>query len=221
MSTNMGAKPHRKEYMLTITESARKKIRALMEAEDRPGAGLRVAVVGEGPASVRYELAFATEENKEAGDTVVDIDGLMVYVDAESAPKLQGATVDFVEGVYESGFKIDNPNVGWKDPIAAAVQRVIDTRINPGVAAHGGSVTLLDVKDGIAYITFGGGCHGCGMADMTLKQGVAVAIQEAVPEIRQVLDTTDHAGGTNPYYKGAQRGAPPWSDEQIDPFSHH
>jgi Fe/S biogenesis protein NfuA len=59
------------------------------------------------------------------------------------------------------------------------------------------------------------------MADMTLKQGVAVAIQEAVPEIRQVLDTTDHAGGANPYYKGAQRGAPPWSDEQIDPFSHH
>ncbi len=206
--------------MLTITESAKKKILALIEAEGQPDAGLRVAVTGDSPADLRYELAFATEENKEAGDMIIDVDGLKIYVDAESAPNLQGATVDFVEGVYQSGFKIDNPNIGWKDPIAAAVQRVIDTRINPGVAAHGGSVTLLDVKDGIAYITFGGGCHGCGMATMTLKQGVAVAIQEAVPEIRQVLDSTDHAGGTNPYYQASHGGAPPWSDEQIDPFSY-
>lgn len=217
----MGVKPHRKEQMLTITESAKKKLLALMEAEGQPGVGLRVAVTGGGPAGPRYELAFATEEDKEAGDTVIDADGFNVYVDAESAPKLQGATVDFIEGVYESGFKIDNPNIGWKDSVAEAVQRVIDTRINPGVASHGGSVTLLDVKDGIAYITFGGGCHGCGMADMTLKQGVAVAIQEAVPEIRQVLDTTDHAGGTNPYYQASNRGAPPWSDEQLDPFNHY
>jgi len=70
-------------------------------------------------------------------------------------------------------------------------------------------VLLLDVKDGIAHITFWGGCHGCGMADMTLKQGVAVTIQEAVPEIRQVLDTTDHAGGTNPYYQASKGGASP------------
>lgn len=207
--------------MLTITESAKKKILELSEAEGQQGVGVRVAIAGGGPASFRYELAFMAEENKEADDTVIDAGGFRVYVDAESAPKLQGATVDFVEGIYESGFKIDNPNTGWEDPVAAAVQRVIDTRINPGVAAHGGSVTLLDVKDGIAYITFGGGCHGCGMADMTLKQGVAVAIQEAVPEIRQVLDTTDHAGGTNPYYQASNRGAPPWSDEQLDPFNHY
>ena len=195
--------------MLTITESAKKKILELMEAEEQPGVGLRVAVTGGGPAPPRYELAFATEEDKGAGDTVIDADGFKVYVDAESASKLQGATVDFIEGIYEGGFKIDNPNVGWEDPVVAAVQRVIDTRINPGVASHGGHVTLLDVKDGIAYITFGGGCHGCGMADVTLKQGIAVTIQEAVPEIRQVLDTTDHAGGANPYYQPSNGGASP------------
>lgn len=205
----MGVKPHRKAKMLTITESAKKKVLALMEAEGQQGLGLRVAVAGAGPVSFRYELAFMAEEDKGAGDTVIDAGGFKVYVDAESAPKLQGATVDFVEGIYESGFKIDNPNAGWKDPVAAAVQRVIDTRINPGVATHGGYVTLLDVKDGIAYIAFGGGCHGCEMVDVTLKQGIDVMIREAVPEIRQILDTTDHAGGTNPYYRSSEGGASP------------
>ena len=192
--------------MLTITDSAKQKILALMKAETQPGVGVRVAVTGGGPGSFRYGLGFMDEKDKGADDTVIDAGNFNVYVDAESAPKLQGATVDFIEGVHQSGFKIDNPNSGWKDPVAAAVQRVIDTRINPGVASHGGSVTLLDVKDGIAYIAFGGGCHGCGMADMTLKQGVAAAIQEAVPEIRQVLDTTDHASGTNPYYQASESG---------------
>ena len=202
----MGVKPHRKEQMLTITESAKKKILELMEAETQPGVGVRVAVTGGGPGSFRYGLGFMAEQDKGADDTVIDDDSFKVYVDVESASKLQGATVDFIEGINGSGFKIDNPNFGWKDPVAAAVQRVIDARINPGVASHGGYVTLLDVKDGIAYITFGGGCHGCGMADVTLKQGVAVMIQEAVPEIRQVLDTTDHAGGTNPYYQASESG---------------
>jgi len=203
--------------MLTITESAKKKILELMKAENEPGIGVRVMVTGGTPGSFRYGLGFMADKDKAVADTVIDAGDFKLYVDAESVPKLDGATVDFIQGVYESGFKIDNPNSGWKDPVAAAVQRVIDTRINPGVAAHGGHVTLLDVKDGIAYIAFGGGCHGCGMADMTLKQGVAAAIQEAVPEIRQVLDTTDHASGTNPYYQ-SKKGAPPWSDQQIDPF---
>jgi Fe/S biogenesis protein NfuA len=202
----MGVKPHRKEQMLTITESAKKKIIELMEAESQSGIGVRVVVTGGGPGSFRYGLGFMAETDKGADDTVIDAGRFKVYVDAESAPKLEGATVDFIEGIDQSGFKIENPNSGWKDPVAAAVQGVIDARINPGVAAHGGYVTLLDVKDGIAYITFGGGCHGCGMADMTLKQGVAVAIREAVPEIREVLDTTDHAGGTNPYYQASKSG---------------
>ncbi|NJD69162.1 MAG: iron-sulfur cluster assembly accessory protein [Candidatus Methylomirabilota bacterium] len=192
--------------MLTITESAKKKILELMKAESQSDIGVRVMVTGGGPGSFRYGLGFMANKDKGTDDTVIDAGSFKVYVDAESAPKLQGATVDFIEGVYQSGFKIDNPNSGWKDPVAAAVQRVIDTRINPGVAAHGGHVTLLEVKDGIAYIAFGGGCHGCGMADMTLKQGVATAIQEAVPEIRQVLDTTDHASGANPYYRATQSG---------------
>ena len=78
---------------------------------------------------------------------------------------------------------------------------MIDKKINPGLAMHRGFVSLLEVKENIAYISFGGGCQGCGLIDVTMKQGVEVTIQEAVPQIKQVLDTTDHTGGTNPYHQ--------------------
>ncbi len=77
------------------------------------------------------------------------------------------------------------------------------------IASHRGQVTLLDVKDGVAYIEFGGGCQGCGMANMTLKHGVDAMIREAIPEIKQVLDTTDHAAGKNPYYRRTDAGVSP------------
>lgn len=148
--------------MITITDSAKKKILELMQAESQPDIGVRVLVTGGSPGSFRYGLGFMAGKDKAADDTVIDAGGFKVYVDAESAPKLQGATVDFIEGINQSGFKIDNPNSGWKDPVAAAVQRVIDTRINPGVASHGGSVTLLDVKDGIATSRSGAGATAVG-----------------------------------------------------------
>lgn len=192
--------------MLTITDSAKKKFISLLEAEEESGQALRVAVKGRGPGGFRYELGFVGEDDKGAEDIVIDAGGLRVFIDPESAPKLQGATVDFVDGITESGFRIDNPNSGWDNPKAAVVQQVIDNQINPAVASHGGHVTLLDVKDDIAYIALGGGCQGCGMADVTLKQGIEVMIKEAVPEIRQIVDTTDHAGGSNPYYQPAKGG---------------
>ncbi|MFQ5882561.1 MAG: iron-sulfur cluster assembly accessory protein [Candidatus Methylomirabilales bacterium] len=195
--------------MLSITDSAKKKILALMEAEEQKGLVLRVAITGRGPGGFRYELQFVGEGEKEAEDTVIDAGGFQVFVDPESAPNLQGATVDYVDGIYESGFKIDNPNSVWTDSKAKAVQEVIDMQVNPAVASHGGHVTLLDVKDDIAYIALGGGCQGCGMVDVTLKQGIDVMIKEAVPEIRQIIDTTDHAAGNNPYYQPSEGGQSP------------
>ncbi len=192
--------------MLIISDAAKQRISGLLAAEDRHSLALRVAIVGRGPGGFQYKLGFVREEEKGADDTVVEAGSLKVFVDPESAPNLQGATIDFIEGIFESGFKIDNPNSVWTNPKAIAIQRVLDTQINPGVAAHGGYVTLLDVKDDIAYIALGGGCQGCGMADVTLKQGIEVMIREAVPEIRQIVDTTDHASGTNPYYQPAKGG---------------
>ncbi len=193
--------------MLTISDAAKKRILTLLTGEDRQGLALRVAVAGRGPGGFQYKLGFDREKGPE--DTVVNAGGFEVFIDPESAPNLQGATLDFVEGLYQSGFRIENPNPLWTDPKAVAVQQVLDTQINPGVAAHGGYVALLDVKDDIAYIALGGGCQGCGMADVTLKQGIEVMIREAVPEIRQIVDTTDHASGTNPYYQPAKGGQSP------------
>ncbi|KRT70357.1 MAG: hypothetical protein XU15_C0005G0088 [candidate division NC10 bacterium CSP1-5] len=197
--------------MLTITDAAKKKVLALLEGEEQKDLALRVAIRGRGPGGFRYELQFVGAGERAAEDTVVNAGGFDVLVDPESAPNLKGATVDFLDGVTESGFKVDNPNPLWTDPRAQAVQDAIDTQINPGVASHGGHVALLDVKDNIAYIALGGGCQGCGMADVTLKQGIEVLLKEAVPEIRQVIDTTDHAAGKNPFYQPSKGGTSPFA----------
>jgi Fe/S biogenesis protein NfuA len=197
--------------MVTITEAARKKILGLLEAEEQKNLALRMAVRGRGPGGFRYEMQFVGQDERGTEDTVVDAGDFQVLVDPESAPNLKGATVDFVDGAYESGFKIENPNPLWTDPKAQAVQDIIDKQVNPGVAMHGGNVSLLDVKDDIAYIQLGGGCQGCGMVDVTLRQGIEVLIKEAVPAIRQVVDTTDHAAGGNPYYQPAKGGQSPFA----------
>ena len=91
------------------------------------------------------------------------------------------------------------------DEIRNRVQQVIDTRINPAVASHGGFIGLIDVQGNTVYIQLGGGCQGCGMADVTLKQGIEVEIRAAVPEVGEILDTTDHAAGRNPYYTPSRK----------------
>jgi len=195
--------------MLTISDSAKNRITTLLASQERRGLALRLAITGRGPGGWQYQLGFVREEDKGAEDVVVDAGDFLVLIDPDTAPHLNGSTVDFLEGLYGSGFKIDNPNPLWTDPKAVAIQQVLDTQINPAVAGHGGHVALLDVKDDVAYIALGGGCQGCGMADVTLKQGIEVIIREAVPEIRQIIDTTDHASGTNPYYQPAKGGQSP------------
>ncbi len=91
------------------------------------------------------------------------------------------------------------------DEIRNRVQQVLDTRINPAVAAHGGHVGLIDVQGNSVFIQLGGGCQGCGQADVTLKQGIEVEIRAAVPEVGEILDTTDHAAGRNPYYTPSKK----------------
>jgi Fe/S biogenesis protein NfuA len=84
--------------------------------------------------------------------------------------------------------------------LKSRVQELIDTMINPAVAGHGGYVELIDVQDSRVYLQMGGGCQGCGAADVTLKSGIERLIKEELPEVSEVLDTTDHSSGTNPYY---------------------
>jgi len=194
--------------MVTVTDLAKAKILELMKAEKRDDLALQFGIDGRGPNGFVYRLRFAESSDRSPTDTIVSLDGIDVLIDEESAPHLKGATLDFVDGPGGSGFKIDNPNPLWSDERAIAVQRVIDDHINPAVSMHGGHVTLLDYKDGAVYIALGGGCQGCGMVDVTLKQGIEVMIREAVPEVREIIDTTDHAGGRNPFYQPAKGGGP-------------
>src|SRR6266508_11434 len=200
--------------IVTFTEAARDKVLEILDNQDLRGrAAIRIAIQGRGAGGFNYSMALEEDSTPEPTDTLLDEGDFKVLVDADTLPKLHGATVDFVGQLMGGGFRIENPNPIWQDPLAQAVQRLIDTEINPGVASHGGHVELIDVKDNKVYVALGGGCQGCGMVDVTLRQGIETLIREQLPQIEGVVDTTDHAGGTNPYYqptKGAPEDAGPY-----------
>jgi Fe/S biogenesis protein NfuA len=190
--------------MLTVTEAAKRKILSVIQGHGKPGDGLRIAIVGRSSAGFTYDMQLVEEGDAEAEDIVVDVGDFAVIVDPESAPYMRDVVIDYVEDLQQSGFRIGNPNPIWTDPQAMAIQELLDTQINPAVASHGGHIELVDVHDNIVYIRFGGGCQGCGMVSVTLNQGVEQAIREAFPEIREIVDVTDHAAGTNPYYQSSK-----------------
>lgn len=196
--------------MLTFTDKARDWIQQVIESQSDPGWRVRLGIAGRGPGGWMYDMGLMHLDEAKPDDIVVDNGVFLTHVDPASAKNLQGAVVDLVSSQGQTGLKIENPNPLWTDPVAIAVQQVLDEEVNPNVASHGGFVQLLDVKEGIAYVRLGGGCHGCGMAKVTLKQGVEVAIRKAVPQVKSVLDTTDHAQGANPYYQPAGGGASPF-----------
>ncbi len=185
---------------LTITDAARERIAQVMESKGLGGQSLRVSIQGRGPTGWQYGMSFEGPEGRREDDAVMDADGLTVVMDPETLKRAGGSKIDFAEG----GFQIENPNPAWDDPRAQMIQDLLDTQINPAVARHGGFVQLMDVQGDTAYVLLGGGCQGCGMVDVTLKQGIEVLIKEALPDIERVVDTTDHAGGTNPYYEPAK-----------------
>jgi len=198
--------------IVVVTDAAREKIYEIMDVQNIRGRGaIRIGINGRGPNGFNYSMALEEDVEPETGDVVQDEGEFKVLVEGQSVEKLRGATVDFVGQLVGGGFRIDNPNSVWDDPLAAEIQSLIDSQINPGVASHGGFVELLDVKDNRVFVRMGGGCQGCGMASVTLKQGVEVLIKQQFPAIESVVDTTDHAGGENPYYqpaKGAQGASP-------------
>jgi Fe/S biogenesis protein NfuA len=188
------------ENLLTMTPAAREKIDGVREFNEFPEAVLRIRILGREGQRFQYEIALEDPRDRTDDDLVVDLDGLSVVLDPITAADLTGSTVDLDAEITGGGLRIDNPNEGWQDPLARAVQEVLDRQINPGVGSHGGMVTLVEVRDGAAYLRFGGGCQGCAAVDVTLKHGVETAIRAAVPQVTAIVDATDHEAGTNPYY---------------------
>lgn len=196
--------------MIQVTEAARKKIDALTKDQETQKKtkieGLRLTVKG-AAAKTEYSLAFVEAGKRKEGDVIAEADGLKFFMEPRDAAFLEDVKIDFISTLDRTGFKVENPkgavpapSADLDNPEAKAIQHLLNTEINPSVASHGGVITLVGVRDHVAYLRLGGGCHGCGSAEVTLKQGVIVAIKKAVPEIVDVLDVTDHAGGKNPYF---------------------
>lgn len=192
--------------IVEFTEIAREQIRSFIDEDEGTDIVVRVRVRDPSPIAPVYEMALIESHEREPEDETFDGGGFDVAVDAESARILDGTTVDWVESIHGSGFQFANPNIRplgtepLTGPLAERVQHVLDERINPGIATHGGAVSLVDIREDIVYLRMSGGCQGCGMASVTLSQGIKQVLQEAVPEIVEVRDVTDHAAGTNPYF---------------------
>ncbi len=191
--------------MLTITPAARDYFARLLE-QQAEGTNLRLRTVNPGTPAADVELTYCAAGAHQASDQAVDCQAFVLYVDADSAAALNGAMIDFESNAMGGELSIRAPGLkgqkpGADAPLRERVEWVLDARINPMVASHGGVVGLVDVTDAKdVVLQFGGGCHGCGMVDVTLKQGIETTIRQELPEVRQVIDGTDHASGENPYY---------------------
>ncbi|WP_436795028.1 NifU family protein [Actinospongicola halichondriae] len=196
--------------ILAVTEVAVAKVLELREAEeDASGLALRVSVTGIAGPEYTYDLTFEPLSEATDTDNVYDQGDLPVMIPADSMDALQGATLDLPGTDGQGGLVLRNPN--RPDPLAGVeldlhgttaeqVQQLLEQQINPGLAAHGGFAELKGVEGDKVYVLMGGGCQGCAVSAMTLREGIAASITSAIPEITEVIDVTDHDAGENPYY---------------------
>lgn len=202
----------RDEAIFAVSDEAVEAILGIRANEpDADELALTVSITGVRNMSFVYELTFIPVADAADQDVLQRFGDLPVVVRADSAERLEGATITIRDG----GLAIDNPNspspqIGGGDavtdgPVAERIRQVLEERINPAIASHGGFAELVAVEDDTAYLRMGGGCQGCGLAQVTLSQGIEVAIKDSVPEIHNVIDVTDHASGDNPYYESSKK----------------
>ncbi len=190
--------------MLTFTDIAKERILKFLDLQrDQGVSALRIA-----GNLTEQKLWLVKPEDKQANDLILNEAGFEVYLDPLSGQNLEGAIVDFIDDVMKSGFRIYKASPSWDDPLAQKIQDLLDQQVNPGVASHGGSISLEKVTADTAFLRMGGGCQGCSSAQLTLRQGVEQMIKAAIPEIKRIVDVTDHASGENPYYNEANQDSP-------------
>ncbi|MFC0082338.1 NifU family protein [Aciditerrimonas ferrireducens] len=203
--------------VLAITEAALSVVKQARDAEaDADRLALWVEVTGAQGGSYTYDIYFQATADAGPRDEVQEVGGLAVVVPARSVARLQGARLDWSdEG--EGGLVIVNPNTppaserpapppgDLDSDLARRVQAVLEEQINPAIAAHGGRADLVSVDGTVVYLQLGGGCQGCGLAAVTLSQGIEVALRDEIPEITEVVDVTDHASGENPYFTSSKK----------------
>lgn len=199
------------DVVLSVSDAAMEQVRSIRAAEPDPDAlGLRVEVTGANGTEYTYDLCFHELSAVEDDDVTYLVDGLTVVVPAASVDALRGAELDLPRSPGQGGLVIRNPNradplagieVELTGDIAEKVAQLLEQSINPALASHGGYAQLVGVDDdNNVYITMGGGCQGCSASAMTLADGIRRSIKEAIPEVVEIIDATDHAAGENPFY---------------------
>ncbi|MGN6706433.1 MAG: NfuA family Fe-S biogenesis protein [Rhodanobacter sp.] len=192
--------------MIDISPRAQQHFLRLLDQQGIDGLGIRLRVTAPGTPAANCELEFCEPADLAGGEWTIECAGFEFHVDGDSASWLDQASIDFEPNATGGQLNIRAPKIkghvpGMDAGVIERVRYVIEAEINPRLASHGGRVTLLEVDaDGAVVLQFGGGCHGCGMVDVTLKQGVEKTLREQVPEITAVRDATDHSGGEKPYY---------------------
>lgn len=191
--------------MIQISDSAQTHFLKLIQREALPGLGVRLTAVSPGTAKADVRLEFAEPADLTGDEWAVDCEGFTVWLDAASVSYLDGAHIDYETKGTGGQLQIRAPKIKGQSPPESAslverVQYIVEHEINPELAQHRGHVEVQEVtSDGVVLLRFGGGCHGCGMADVTLKQGIEKTLLEKVPGVTAVRDATDHDTGQAPY----------------------
>lgn len=191
--------------MIQITESAQTHFRRLIEREALPGLGVRLSALDPGTPRADVRLEFAEPGDLAGDEWAVDCEGFTLWLDAGSVQYLDSAEIDYTQSATGGQLQIRAPKIKGQAPAESAslverVRWVVTHEINPQLAQHRGHVEVEEVTaEGVVMLRFGGGCHGCGMADVTLKQGIETTLMEKVPGVIAVRDATDHATGSAPY----------------------
>jgi Fe/S biogenesis protein NfuA len=209
-----------KVTVLRATDAAIAMVSDLRAGEDdQESLALWIEVTGSSGSAYTYDMYFQPVADAQPADWSDQQGDLKIVIPADSVATMQGAVLDVNSDGGETGMVIVNPNqppsmaspamsgppADLSGDVAQRILQVLEAQINPSIAAHGGRADLVAVQDNAAYLRLSGGCAGCGMATVTLSQGIEVALRDSVPEITQVIDVTDHASGTNPYYEAAKK----------------
>ncbi|MFV1873852.1 MAG: Fe-S biogenesis protein NfuA [Oleiphilus sp.] len=193
--------------MVTVSESAQRYLAQLVSNQESKGMGVRMFVTQPGTKQAETCLAYCQPEDIVEDDEVMELDGFKLYLEKKSVPFLDEAFVDYAEEKMGGQLTIKAPNakmpkIDENSSIEDKVKYILVTDINPGLASHGGDVSLVKLtEDNVAILEFGGGCQGCSAVSITLKDGVEKRLLEVIPELTGVKDSTDHSVTENAYYK--------------------
>ncbi len=192
--------------MIEISTKAQIYLAELLEKQGVSGIAIRAFVSQPGTPQAETCIVYCKPGEEELTDKVVQYEHIKAFIDQESLPFLEDATIEYVLDDFGGQLTIKaphakTPKISNDGPLNERINYILQTEINPALAAHGGMITLVELTDdNIAVLQFGGGCQGCGMADVTLKQGVEKTLFERFPELTEVRDVTDHNNRTNAYY---------------------